>query len=279
MCLIAVAWQAHPRFRLALVANRDEAHARPSAAAGFDPEAPTVYGGRDLQAGGSWLQVSTRGRLAAVTNVRVGRAAEAAPCSRGVLVRDFVRSDASCMRWLQALGDDARDYGRFNLLAWDGTDLCFASNHPLFSRHAVAPGVHAMSNGAFDASWPKAGHAARMLEAWLGGTAGAGANAGTADIDFPAMAPLFAALADTTPAPDVALPDTGVGLALERALSPAFVRDATYGTRCSSVVLVDAVGITFAERRFGANGTFIDDSVVHLPLALPTPDATGARPR
>jgi uncharacterized protein with NRDE domain len=70
MCLIAIAWKDHPRYSLALIANRDEFHGRPASPAGVDPDAPTVYGGRDLQAGGSWLQVSTRGRLAAVTNVR-----------------------------------------------------------------------------------------------------------------------------------------------------------------------------------------------------------------
>ena len=83
MCLIAVAWRAHPRWPLALIANRDELHARPTAEAGFDPEAPEVYGGRDLVQGGGWLQASTRGRLAAVTNVRDGLASEAAPRSRG----------------------------------------------------------------------------------------------------------------------------------------------------------------------------------------------------
>src|SRR3546814_7923905 len=76
MCLIALAWRVHPRFPLALIANCDAAHARPTAAAGFDPGAPDVYGGRDLVQGGSWLQVSTRGRLAAVTNVRAGRSEE-----------------------------------------------------------------------------------------------------------------------------------------------------------------------------------------------------------
>src|SRR3546814_13729680 len=83
MCLIALAWRVHPRFPLALIANRDEAHARPTAAAGFDPGAPDVYGGRDLVQGGSWLQVSKRGRLAAVTNVRAGIADGAAQRSRG----------------------------------------------------------------------------------------------------------------------------------------------------------------------------------------------------
>ncbi|KAB8180045.1 hypothetical protein FKV24_012690, partial [Lysobacter maris] len=72
MCLIAVAWQAHPRYRLALIANRDEFHQRPTAAAGPDPERHELYGGRDLLQGGSWLLASSRRRLAAVTNVRTG---------------------------------------------------------------------------------------------------------------------------------------------------------------------------------------------------------------
>jgi uncharacterized protein with NRDE domain len=63
MCLIACAWQSHERYPLVLIANRDELHARPAAAAGFDPEAADTYGGRDLVEGGSWLLVSTRGRL------------------------------------------------------------------------------------------------------------------------------------------------------------------------------------------------------------------------
>src|SRR3546814_13809103 len=94
MCLIALAWRVHPRFPLALIANRDEAHARPTAAAGFDPDAPDVYGGLDLVQGGSWLQVSTRGELAEVTNVRAGIADQAAPRSRGALLADHVRGQS-----------------------------------------------------------------------------------------------------------------------------------------------------------------------------------------
>lgn len=262
MCLIALAWQSHPRYRLALIANRDELHARPTAAAGVDPEAADVYGGRDLVQGGSWLQVSTRGRLAAVTNVRAGVGAEAAPRSRGALVRDFVRGRDGAAATAQALAPRAMEYGRFNMLAWDGDALVFASNHPRFATHAVAPGLHAMSNGAFDAQWPKSGHAMRALSAWL--QAPAAGEPG--EIGIAALSPLFDALADGTPAPDDALPDTGVGLALERRLSPAFVRDERYGTRCSSVVLVGDDAIVFAERRFGPDAAVLGDSVVTLPL-------------
>ena len=245
MCLVAVAWQAHPRYRLALIANRDEFHGRPAAPAARDPQRPDIYGGRDLQAGGSWLLASTHGRLAAVTNVRAGLQGETAPRSRGALVRGFVEGTASAAAFADALAPVAAEHGRYNLLAWHGVELQFASNHPHHAAHAVAPGLHAMSNGAFDARWPKSGHATRALEAWLASPASQGVIAAAA------LSPLFDALADTTPAPDAALPDTGVGLELERLLSPPFVRGARYGTRCSTVVLVDDGSITFAERRFG----------------------------
>src|SRR5262245_48376111 len=159
MCLIAVAWRTHRRYPLVVIANRDELHARPAAAAGFDPEAGDVYGGRDLSQGGSWLQVSTRGRLAAVTNVRAGIKPEARPRSRGWLVRDFVRGDQGAVDYGSSLERTAAEYGRYNLLLWDGSALAFASNHPNPTDAAVSPGLHAMSNGAFDAAWPKGGRA------------------------------------------------------------------------------------------------------------------------
>ena len=259
MCLIAIAWKSDPRHPLALIANRDEFHERPTAPAGFDPDAPDVYGGRDLQAGGSWLMLSTRGRLAAVTNVRAGARATVAPRSRGALVRDFVRGNASAAAFAAGLRDTAAEHGPFNLLLWDGDALHFATNHPGFATHAVAPGVHAMSNGAFDAPWPKATLATNALSAWLGSGVG---------LDDPsvAMAPLFVALADRTPAPDALLPDTGVGLELERRLSPPFVADPVYGTRCSSIVLVrSGGGLLFAERRFGPDGQPQGESLLDLP--------------
>lgn len=248
MCLIALAWRAHPRYRLALVANRDEFHARPTAPAGPHPDHRDVYGGRDLQAGGGWLMASTRGRLAAVTNVRDGLAPEAAPRSRGALVHAFAAGVEAADAFTAALRSDAAQYGRFNLMLWDGDALAFASNHPGFQARRIAPGVHAMSNGAFDAPWPKAMHATGALRDWLA-TDAAGAPA-----DAASLAPLLAAMADTAPAPDALLPDTGVGIELERRLSPAFVRGAQYGTRCSSVVLVEEGGrMVFAERRYGAD--------------------------
>ena len=247
MCLIAFAWRSDRRYRLALIANRDEAHARPASPAARDPAHPHVFGGRDLQAGGSWLLASTRGRLAAVTNVRDGLQPDTARRSRGALVSAFVEGDAGAQAYADALAASAGDYGRFNLLLWDGAALVVASNHPSYATTPVAPGVHAMSNGAFDAAWPKAMHVTRALSAWL--------QVDRDPVsDATPLAPLFDALADTTRAPDALLPDTGVGLELERVLSPPFVAGERYGTRCSSVVLVEEARIVFAERRFGPFG-------------------------
>ena len=262
MCLVAIAWRVHPRWQLALIANRDEAHARPSAAAGFDPDAPAVYGGRDLVQGGGWLQVSRGGRVAAVTNVRAGRGAETAPRSRGWLVRDYVRGHADAGDFTAALGAQAGDYGRFNLLVHDGAQLVCASNHPGYSAQTVAPGMHAMSNGGFDAPWPKGVFATRALQAWLESPLANTAVPGADTIE-----PLFTALRDTTRAPDQALPDTGVGIELERMLSAPFVLDAAYGTRCSSVVLASAGELLFAERRYGADGAALGTSVERLARA------------
>ncbi|MFC7300601.1 NRDE family protein [Cognatiluteimonas weifangensis] len=258
MCLIALALDCHPAYPLVLIANRDELHARAAAPAGPDPQYPDVHGGRDLAQGGGWLMASRRGRLAAVTNVRVRPLGAAHPRSRGALVRGFVSGADDVDAWLDAIAPAAGDYGPFNLVLWGGACLAFAGNHPRFARHPVAPGLHAVSNGAFDAPWPKSTRASQALARWLEN--GLPADARAADV-----APLLDALADTTPAPDAALPDTGIGLALERTLSPPFVRDPRYGTRCSTVVLVQADGIRFVERRFGAAAQVLGQSDAWLP--------------
>jgi uncharacterized protein with NRDE domain len=256
MCLLAVAWNVSPRWPLVLVGNRDEFHARPAAPAATQADAPEVYGGRDLAANGSWLQLSQRRRLAAVTNVRDGPGAPAMPRSRGALVAEFVRATQPAADWLGEREAAAADYGRYHLLAWDGESLHWATNHPRFRQRALAPGVHALSNGPLDAPWPKMRGAQAALQAWLA----------HADVDAPDPAPLFAALADERVAADAELPDTGVGLELERRLSPRFIRGPHYGTRCSSVVLVGARDALFAERRFGPGAAPLGETITHLAL-------------
>ena len=94
------------------------------------------------------------------------------------------------------------------------------------------------------------------------------------DDQEPDIAPLLATLAEDRPPPDAELPDTGVGLEIERMLSPPFIRSEGYGTRASSVVLVNRDGrARFFERRFGPNGTHQGDTRLELQLR---PQLTGA---
>ena len=249
MCLIALAWRAHPRYRLVLAANRDEFHARPTQPLAEWHDSPCVYGGRDSLHGGSWLALRGQ-RLAAVTNVR--RPPEQGGHSRGALVADFVRSDASTPAALHALTYEAARYRPFNLLLHDGDALAYATNlsdntaERRFDMRILAPGIHGISNGALDVPWLKTERLSARLHAWLASQAHAG---GAIDVE-----PLFDALADTAPAPDHRLPDTGVGLERERFLSPAFISHETYGTRASTIVLIADDHSVIIERRFGPGG-------------------------
>ncbi len=72
MCLIVFAWKQNAEYPLLLAANRDEFYARPALAATWWEEAPQVYAGKDIEAGGTWMGINKQGRFAAITNIRNG---------------------------------------------------------------------------------------------------------------------------------------------------------------------------------------------------------------
>ncbi|MDO1528987.1 NRDE family protein [Fulvimonas sp. R45] len=251
MCLIAFAWHAHPRWRLLLAGNRDEFHARPSAALARWADLPIV-GGRDLEAGGTWLGVTDAGRCAVVTNVRDPRDPQLG-ASRGLLATDYLAGGADATAHAAALCARAADYRPFNLLTFDAQAAFYLGNRPGSRAQAVAPGVHGLSNADFNTPWPKTRALMARLQDWV--------EAGGED-DF---APLFDALADERPAPDDALPDTGVGLERERLLSSAFIRGERYGTRASTVVAIGHHGHgRIVERRFGPGGRFEGETALRF---------------
>jgi uncharacterized protein with NRDE domain len=240
VCTLLLAWQVDPARPLIVAANRDEFRARPTAAARFWPEAPQLLAGRDLQAGGTWLGVTRQGRFAALTNVREPRVkpAHGAP-SRGRLVVDFLRGTQAPAEYLA--GVDAGAYAGFNLVVGDMDTLWYLSNRSGEPR-ALAPGVHGVSNAGLDTPWPKV-HSGRAA---LGELVRTG----------PVMpGTLLALLADRTMAEDAGLPDTGVGLAMERLLSPLFITGPVYGTCSSTVVVFHGDGrVSFVERTMGPEG-------------------------
>ncbi len=254
MCLVAFAWKSHPRWRLVLAGNRDEFHGRPTAPLTAWPGSG-ILAGRDLRSGGTWVGLGGSGRVAVITNVRDGLPPAFNGPSRGALPLDFLASTTSALAHAQALADVASDYAPFNLVLADANTCAYVGNHPASGARDVTPGVHGLSNGAFDAPWPKTRRLREALQAWI--------DAGQHDLD-----PLWQALADERIAVDADLPDTGVGIELERRLSAAFIRGKDYGTRASTVILIGHDGESrIHERRFGPEGLFEGETVlVNQPL-------------
>ncbi len=242
MCLIAFAWNAHPRWRLLLLGNRDEMHARASAPLAHWTDAPAVMAGRDLEAGGTWMGVTADGRTGVVTNVR-DPAADGSGASRGLLVADYLRGEMDATTRAEALHAGEVGYRPFNLLLFDARQALYLGNHPDRRVRPVEPGVHGLSNADFDTPWPKTRALTTRLEDWL------------RESDAENFEPLFDALADDNQWPDDVLPDTGVGIDLERRLSAAFIRGHRYGTRAGTVIAIDHDGAgCIIERRFGPDG-------------------------
>lgn len=227
MCLILVAWQAHPDYPLVVAANRDEFFARPAAPAGWWADRPEILAGRDLEAGGTWLGANRRGAFAGLTNFRDPASQRTGTPSRGALVADALGDGQPVAARLAWLARHGRDYNGFNLIFSDGEDLAVFES--VSGRGQIlGPGVHGLSNHLLDTPWPKVQAAKSRLHAALD--------------SLPKATPLLDLLRDDRPAPDADLPRTGVSLEWERLLSSAFIRAPGYGTRCSTLILGSADG-------------------------------------
>jgi len=247
MCLLVLAWRAHPRYRLVVAANRDEFHARPAAALAPWTDLAGVIGGRDLQANGAWLAVDALRRFGIVTNFReFGRRRRSAP-SRGGLIPGFLSQETAPGAYLQSLDTDAPGYAGFNLLLADRDSLWYASNRADRFARELPPGIYGLSNEFLDTPWPKLVRVRARFIAMLD------ADAAAAGSGF--VAGLFALLADRETVPQDSLPAGDLPPELARKLSAPFVLDETYGTRCSTVLTISTdETLRIAERRFDAHG-------------------------
>ncbi len=226
MCVLAFAFDAHPRWRIVLAGNRDELHARPTAALARWEDRRDVIGGRDLQSGGSWLGASPQGRLAVVTNMRTLPVPPPGRLSRGALVADYLAGDGDCAEPARC---NPADFSPFNLIFADRDGACFLSNQ--MEQRSLNSGVYGLSNGALDEPWPKTVRLRGAIKDWL-----------TQDADDPRQ--LFAALADDGLPSENASPHEAI-----------FIRNVIYGTRCSTVVAINHAGAgVIIERRFDADG-------------------------
>ena len=259
MCLILITWGGHPTRRCVVAANRDEFHSRATAPAHWWTDNPQILAGRDLEAGGTWLGVTRMGRFAALTNFRGASPKRADAKSRGLLVSDFLRSETSVAKELTRLTHVAMEYNGFNLMISDGSSLGIFESITGAGRE-LGPGTYGLSNHLLDTPWPKVETAKSRMLAALDG-----------DADASTLLPL---LRDPIPAPDEMLPNTGVGLEWERMLSSAFILGEEYGTRCSTVLMMDSSGSIFFDE-WSWNPTGIETARTHMEFAL---DDTLPRP-
>lgn len=235
MCLIGLRFLPNSERPIILAVNRDEWRARPTQPAHWWADQAGVFAGRDLQAGGTWLGIHRRGRLAALTNVREPNPRSPDAPSRGFLVSRYLVHDGDRLTYQRALGQDAGRYAGFNLLIfervkglWSASWLSNRSDHSP-AGHTLEPGCHVLSNHLLNTPWPKATRLRGRMESIL-------------QSDSDPIDELFGALADDEIPPDDELPDTGIGLERERSLGAAFIGGEAYGTRSSTVIQVSAGG-------------------------------------
>lgn len=240
MCLLLIAWKAHPTCPLIVAANRDEFYRRPTLPIHRWDDGSGIVAGRDKTSGGTWMGVTALQRFAAVTNVRSGEPEGTPPRSRGALPTEFLASTASPRDYVRAVAGD--DFAGFNLLAADADELWWVSNRTERPATAVEHGIHGLSNAELDTPWPKVNTGTAGLAELIA------ADSGSRDANLDGY---FDLLHSSDPAPRAELPDTGVGVRREKQLSPLFVRTLTYGTRASTVLRVRADGsFDLTERTF-----------------------------
>lgn len=234
MCLIFLAINKHPKYKLIVAANRDEFYHRKTAAANYWEDHPEILGGRDLEAGGSWMAMNTSGKISMVTNYRDLRNLKSIAPSRGHLVTDFLKDNIRVKSYLKSIEPTAKDYNGFNLIVGDVNEIGYLSNYKE-GVEILSDGIYGISNGLLDSNWPKVNRGKEKFSLLLNGYV-------TSDA-------LFEMLHNEERAADDQLPNTGLDIERERAVSSMFIKSPGYGTRCSTVVLIDHQNqVEFTER-------------------------------
>ena len=258
MCLITLSWQPATTTPLIIAANRDEFYARPALLLHRWPDS-SVLAGKDLQAGGTWLgmaEVSGAVRIAALTNYRTSAGHRPDAQTRGHITTAFLNGTMSASAYLDTLHATASLYNPFNLIVFDGQELMgYESRHR--RAFALPPGISAVSNADFNTPWPKLVRLRHDFEQAL-----------ALQHNGPQLEKeLFKLLAHDVLAPEAELPQTGIALARERALSAAFIRTPDYGTRACSVLRVGDQEAYFTERSYDARG-FRGEVKEHLSRSM-----------
>ncbi|WP_281646930.1 NRDE family protein [Parendozoicomonas sp. Alg238-R29] len=252
MCLIALNWDPDSDHPLIMLSNRDEFYQRPTRKAHFWDKHPDIFGGLDLRAGGTWLAVSTKGRLAAITNFR--ELDTSGERSRGELTSGFLNTDVTAEVFLKQVHTRNKQYAGFNLLLGDNTGLWYYSNRENIIRQ-LKPGLYGLSNGLLNTPWPKVRRLKKHLKQAISNH----------EINPKHLIKL---LHDEHRPPDDQIPDTGVDPIWERMLSPCFIHSPAYGTRNSVALILKRDGsINWHEQQYDVEGEL--EQAFHERLSMP----------
>ncbi len=226
MCLLLISYKTNPKYKFIVAANRDEFYNRPTTHADYWDEKPEILAGRDLQAGGTWMGITKSGRFAAITNYRDPNHMRKNAPTRGRIVSDFLTDETAPGQYGEILLKDSDLYNGYNLIFGEIDSLYYFSNQTK-KLLKLEPGVYGLSNHLLDTPWPKVEKSKRSFKSIV-------VNREIKEND------LFSILSDNSKPPDELLPDTGMGLEIERAVSPVFVSTPFYGTRSSTVIFIDS---------------------------------------
>jgi len=256
MCIISFHFKEHPRYKLIIAANRDEFYGRPTKAAHYWEDHPTLLAGRDLKEMGTWLGITKQGKFAALTNYRDPSLEQENKVSRGEIVTSFLTSDKTPVTFLNELRDRKDEFNGFNVIVGTPDELYYYGNRQE-KIIKVEPGTHSISNHLLNTPWPKVKKARKMLRDYA---------LNHTDIETDQ---LFKQLNDSELAEDDSLPDTGLGKELEKQLSSVFIKTDHYGTRSSTVLLVTHDDeVTFVERTYNS-GSFKHEEKFNFSIKKP----------
>jgi uncharacterized protein with NRDE domain len=224
MCLILIAQNIHPHYKLIVAANRDEFYNRPTNSAKHWENFPSLLAGKDLSAGGTWMGITKNGRFCAITNYRDLRNVKQSAPSRGDLVLSYLTTEIYPANFVEELQTKGNEYNGFNLLFGDVDAITYYSNQKNEAQ-VLTCGIYGLSNHFIDTAWFKNTRSREMFESIIS------KNTFTQE-------ELITILQDKIEAPEDQLPDTGVGKEWEKVLSPIFIHSEIYGTRCSTIITV-----------------------------------------
>ena len=254
MCILFIAVNQHPDYPLIVAANRDEFFERPTSESSFWSEHPHILAGKDLRAGGTWMGINQQGKLSALTNIRDPQRIASDAISRGELVSDYLQHSPSSEGYLAQISANAEKYNGFNLLFGDWNDLYVFNNHTLQSDK-LTTGVYGLSNASLNTPWPKTLQGVTQLTEYC------------QDSQSLESEQLFALLKNQTKAKDDTLPQTGVPIEWERKLSSIFIQSPEYGTRSSTLLLVDnQQQVSWQERTFNNEAQCIAENSYHFAI-------------